>query len=153
MLAATVLAILLLALAAPMVALPTFASDDEQSDDLKIIPGQWYRLETDIVTVLFPTGGRKPMFLWWYTKAPNQIYVVKYQGLIEYFAFDHPLLPPKPEYYRRLREALHERFEEMFIAPREQELTEMGPMYMERLLILRQIIMQINATWHRPKRN
>jgi len=149
LLTATVLGILLAALAAPMIAVPTLASDDEQSDEMKVVPGQWwYKLETDIITVLFPAGGRKPMFIWWYTGKPDQIFVVKYQGLIEYFAFDHPLLPLKPDYYNRMREASRERFEEMYTALREQELMQMGPLY--RLELLHQIMMEINQTWHRP---
>jgi len=145
--AATALAILLLASASPMIVLTSSASADEEHDDLRLVPeDNWYKLQTDIVTVLFPRVGQKPMFIWWYTGKPDQIYVVKYQGLIEYFAFEG-------EYYNRMREAWHERFEEMFMEPRERELMEhemMDPMYRERLEILRQIMTQINATWHRP---
>jgi len=148
-LAATFLGILLLALTSPIVALPTSASEGEEHDDLRLVPEyNWYKLETDIVTVVFPRGGQKPMFVWWYTGKPDQIYVVKYQGLIEYFAFDHPLLPPKPEYYNRMREALRERFEEMYMKPEEDRWIGMGDML--KLMILHQIMMQINATWHRP---
>jgi len=151
LLAATILAILLVSLAAPMITLPALASENEQSDDnLEIVPGEWYKLETNIVTVLFPAGGKKPMFIWWYTGAPDQIYVVKYQGLIEYFAFEHPLLPQKPEYYNRMREALRERFEEMFMAQKEHELMGMGAMYRWRLELLWRTMNQINMTWHKP---
>jgi len=151
---ATILAILMVSLAAPLIALPTLASEDDgESDDLEIIPeNNWFKLETDIITVLFPRAGQKPMFIWWYTGKPDQIYVVKYQGLIEYFAFDHPLLPPKPEYYNRMREALHERFQEMYMKPLEEDymMHMQQEMYRLRLMILQQIMMQINATWHRP---
>jgi hypothetical protein len=160
LLVATVLAILLVSLAAPIVALHTLASEDDADDnDLEIVPeGNWYKLETDIVTVLFPRGGQKPMFIWWYTGKPDQIYVVKYQGLIEWFAFDHPLLPSKPEYYKRLREAWHEtwreRFENMYFKPEEDRWMGMGDMGMLKLMILRQIMLQImeemETKWHRP---
>lgn len=50
----------------------------------------WYRIKTDLITILFPAGGRKPMFLWWYSNDTNNIYVVKYKGLIEYLAIDFP---------------------------------------------------------------
>jgi hypothetical protein len=32
--------------------------------------------------LLFPASGKKPMFLWWYTNDTDNIYVVKYKGLI-----------------------------------------------------------------------
>jgi len=149
--ATAALAILFISLAVPLIAQPTLASEDDENDDFEIVPIEnWYRLETDIITVLFPRGGQKPMFIWWYTGKLDQIYIVKYQGLIEYFAFEHPLLPPKPEYYSRIREALHERFEKMYMAPKEQELMEMGQMYRWRLELLWQIMVQISDTWHTP---
>ena len=146
LLVATVLAILLVSLAAPLVALPTLASDgsDDEADALKLVPmDNWYKLENDIVTVLFPRSGQKPMFIWWYTGKPDQIYVVKYEGLIEYFTFEG-------EYYRRMREAWEYRFRETYMDPEEHRLTEMGEGGLMKLLILRQIMLQINATWHRP---
>jgi len=50
----------------------------------------WWRVKTDLITILFPAGGRKPMFLWWYSNDTNNIYVVKYKGLIEYMTIDYP---------------------------------------------------------------
>jgi len=155
-LATIFLAILLVSLTTPLLVLPTGASDDDtkNDDDLRVVLGTWYRLETDIVTVLFPTGGKKPMFIWWYTGAPDQIYVVKFQGLIEWFAFDHPLLPPKPEYYKRLREAWYEtwreRFENMYFKPEENRW--MGNMWKLWLLrvIVHQIIEEMESKWHSP---
>ena len=146
LLVATILAILLVSLAAPSVALPTLASEnsDDEEDALKVVPvDNWYKLENDIVTVLFPRGGQKPMFIWWYTGQPDQIYVVKYEGLIEYFTFEG-------EYYRRMREAWEDRFREMYLDPEEHRLMEMGESGLMRLMILRQIMLQVNATWHRP---
>jgi len=152
--ATTFLTILLVSLATPMLALPTSALDDqeEEPEDLKLVSiDHWFKLETDIVTVLFPREGQKPMFIWWYTKAPDMIYAVKYQGLIEYFAFEHTLIGfEKPEYYNHLREAWHERFEEMYMKPEEERCVAMGQMGMTKLTILQQIMMQIEAQWHRP---
>lgn len=51
---------------------------------------KWWRIQTDLITILFPAGGKKPMFLWWYSNDTNNIYVVKYKGLIEYLAIDYP---------------------------------------------------------------
>jgi len=153
LLAATVLAILLASLAAPLVALSTSALDDEEDNEIEeLTETHWKILKTDIITVLFPRSGRKPMFLWWYTGEPSRIYVVKYQGLIEYFAFDHPLLPPKPEYYKRLSEAWGYRFKEMYMKPLEDDLEmHMGDMdAMRKLMILREIMMELDLAWHRP---
>jgi hypothetical protein len=58
----------------------------------------WIRLETDLITILFPANGKKPMFLWWYSNDTNNIYVMKYKGLIEFLTFDVP-------YYLRRYEA------------------------------------------------
>ena len=52
--------------------------------------GKWWRVQTDFITVLFPASGKKPMFLWWYSNDTNNIYVVKYKGLIEYLTIDNP---------------------------------------------------------------
>jgi hypothetical protein len=58
----------------------------------------WIRLETDLITILFPANGKKPMFLWWYSNDTNNIYLMKYKGLIEFLTFDAP-------YYLRRYEA------------------------------------------------
>jgi hypothetical protein len=39
--------------------------------------GNWTYIQNDLITIVFPAGGRKPMFLWWYTKDPDSINVVK----------------------------------------------------------------------------
>ena len=49
---------------------------------------KWWRIQTDLITILFPANGNKPMFLWWYSNDTNNIYVVKYKGLIEYLTID-----------------------------------------------------------------
>jgi hypothetical protein len=58
----------------------------------------WWKIKTDLITILFPASGRKPMFLWWYSNDTDNIYVVKYKGLIEYLTIDYP-------YYNNLYEA------------------------------------------------
>jgi hypothetical protein len=58
--------------------------------------GIWYKFETPLITLIFPAGGKKPMFLWWYTNDSSTIYVVKFQGVIEYLVLD------KPYYLKRL---------------------------------------------------
>lgn len=52
--------------------------------------GQWWRIKTDVITILFPADGKKPMFLWWYANDTSNIYVVKYKGLVEYMTLDYP---------------------------------------------------------------
>jgi len=59
---------------------------------------RWIRLKTDLITILFPANGKKPVFLWWYSNDTNNIYVIKYKGLIEFLTFDVP-------YYLRRYEA------------------------------------------------
>jgi hypothetical protein len=58
---------------------------------------KWWRIQTDLITILFPASG-KPMFLWWYKNDTSNVYVVKYKGLIEYMTLDY-------EYYRDAYEA------------------------------------------------
>jgi hypothetical protein len=74
---------------------------------------KWWKVQTDLITILFPAGGKKPMFLWWYANDTNNIYVVKYKGLIEYMTLDY-------EYYRNAYEAnaltVRERLEAKYAA-------------------------------------
>jgi len=60
--------------------------------------GKWMKVQTDLITILFPADGKKPMFLWWYASDTSNIYVVKYKGLIEYTTLDY-------DYYRIAWEA------------------------------------------------
>jgi len=149
-LATIILTILLVSSAFPLLALPISASDDNHNDDeVKITPGTWYKLESDIVTVLFPSDGRKPMFIWWYTGKPDQVYVVKYQGLIEYFAFDK--LGMRPEFYKRMHEALYENLHELYFKEKEDYYERMGDQEnMMRLMQLQTLLMQIYENWHSP---
>jgi|GEM_PF-605625 len=45
----------------------------------------WRTIETDYVVIKVPAAGKHPMFLWWRTGDNETIYVVKFQGLIEFF--------------------------------------------------------------------
>jgi len=52
--------------------------------------GNFTYIQNDVITIVFPADGKKPMFLWWYTEDPDNVNVVKYKGLIEYVTFDQP---------------------------------------------------------------
>lgn len=97
--------------------------------------GQWKKLQTDVITVLFPMGGRKPMFLWWYNQEPDKVYVVKYQGLIEFFAFEAPLY-----YYRHTHWAEWERLRLRYI----------GERWLTLRWQLREALRNIYENWHPP---
>ena len=95
----TILALsLALLLAAPALAvLSPMALADESPENVQSLPAKcerwgttWYKFETPLITLIFPAKGTKPMFLWWYTKDNSTIYVVKFQGVIEYLAIDKP---------------------------------------------------------------
>ena len=125
-----------------MLVQPSLAQENDGTSNLQVVPGTWYKLTSDNVTVLFPSGGRKPMFIWWYNNEPNRIYVVKYQGLMEYFAFDNSLLGTgNPMYYTRMREAWSYRFGEML----ENRWMGMGMQHVDRP---RQLWTQTATLWH-----
>ncbi|RLI41354.1 hypothetical protein DRO59_07160, partial [Candidatus Bathyarchaeota archaeon] len=90
---------LLLALPAIAIAtVPAANADGTQGlsvEQPKIWRNVWYKFETPLITLIFPKNGKKPMFLWWYTDNPNDVYVVKFQGIVEY------LILGKPYYLRR----------------------------------------------------
>jgi hypothetical protein len=84
----------LMALPAIALTMPAAKADAEGPQELPVEPepyrGVWYKFETPLITLIFPAGGRKPMFLWWYTNDNSTIYVVKFQGVIEYLILDKP---------------------------------------------------------------
>jgi hypothetical protein len=47
-------------------------------------------IQNDLITIAFPAGGKKPMFLWWYTSDPDNVNVVKFKGLVEYTSYEKP---------------------------------------------------------------
>lgn len=120
---------LLLALPAIAASLP-FAKADEEIEDDEGWPVEpelyrgavWYKFETPLVTMIFPAGGKKPMFIWWYTNDSSEIYVVKFKGVFEYLAFDLP-------YYDRRYNAdeltIRERIRERYIDPKISHLDSM----------------------------
>jgi len=88
-----------LLLALPIIAISTpMAKADGETNGTQNLPVKteehwrniWYRFETPLITLIFPANGKKPMFLWWYTKDNSTIYVVKFKGAIEYLTFDFP---------------------------------------------------------------
>jgi len=96
----TALTFVLLSMALPTLLINNVkASDSNDNINVQVEPyGHWWRIKTDLITILFPASGRKPMFLWWYSNDTDNIYVVKYKGLIEYMTIDYP-------YYNNLYEA------------------------------------------------
>jgi hypothetical protein len=147
--AATFLAVLLVSFVTPMFVLPSLAtgSDGSNSNSLTVVRGTWYRLNTEYITVLFPADGEKPMFLWWYNANPNRIYVVKYQGLIEYFTLENPLLGANDTagYYNHLREASIDNFNA--ILNYEEEGLTADSRVQELLTALMSLI---DTNWHSP---
>ncbi|MEM2385696.1 MAG: hypothetical protein QXO67_01825, partial [Candidatus Bathyarchaeia archaeon] len=97
----TILALsLALLLAAPaLAALSSTVSADDSAESISSLTlnppylwrnNTWYRFDSPLITLIFPARGTKPMFLWWYTNDNSTIYVVKFQGVIEYLAIDKP---------------------------------------------------------------
>ncbi|MEM3874214.1 MAG: hypothetical protein QXU45_03690 [Candidatus Bathyarchaeia archaeon] len=93
----TILALgLALLLAVPaLVILSPRANADDSVGNISSLPVKggpwntiWYKFETPLITLIFPAGGKKPMFLWWYTNDSSKIYVVKFQGVIEYLMLE-----------------------------------------------------------------
>jgi hypothetical protein len=96
----------------------------------------WKVIKTDVMTVLFPTGGRKPMFLWWYNNETDKVYVVKYEGLYEFFAFDEPLF-----YYRSMYNAEWEWLRLRFMGGMRWNMMPMD---------LRLALINVYENWHEP---
>jgi hypothetical protein len=115
--AATFLAVLLMSLATPLVTYPSIADTSTKLSPATVetLDNNWLLLNTEKITILFPAGGKHPMFLWWYTNDTSRVYVVKYQGLIEYFTYDNL-------FYKRIHEAVAEKLRERFIDPKEHKL-------------------------------
>ena len=113
----TALTFLLLSIMVPMFLInnaDASSNNDINNVELAHYRGNWWKIKTDLITILFPANGSKPMFLWWYSNDTNNIYVVKYKGLIEYLTMDYP-------YYNNLYEAnkvtMQERLEAKYASP------------------------------------
>jgi hypothetical protein len=131
----TFLAILAMSLAFPIIVLPTSAQTLTKPEILPYGPNnstKWLWIKTDKINIIFPAGGRKPMFLWWYANDTSNIYVVKYKGLIEYLTFDTP-------YYRRVYEAtelgLQTMLHDRYFAPQQNMLQEMTRIRIQQTLL------------------
>jgi len=97
--AAMLLSVSLMLSTLPFTVLPAAANNDESTPiTIDSYRQHWIRVKTDTITILFPANGKKPMFLWWYSNDTNNVYVMKYKGLIEFLTFDAP-------YYLRRYEA------------------------------------------------
>ncbi|MGB9684201.1 MAG: hypothetical protein ACPL1Z_04635 [Candidatus Bathyarchaeales archaeon] len=94
------LAFLLMSITAPLALINDVSAAGSQGLNVSYgsYGSKWVKIQTDLITILFPAGGKKPMFLWWYANDTSNIYVVKYKGLIEYMTLDY-------EYYRIACEA------------------------------------------------
>jgi hypothetical protein len=113
------LAILLLAIVPPLVAINHVSAEETSVAATLTSDENWYYIQNDVVTIIFPRNGTKPMFLWWYTSDPNNINVVKLKGLIEYAAYEAP-------YFRWKCQAepwrIRERIESHYYGPRQHML-------------------------------
>ncbi len=52
----------------------------------------WKAIETDVVTIIFPAGGKHPIFIWYYNRDNKTIHVVHFKGIWDYFTIDVPHL-------------------------------------------------------------
>lgn len=116
------LATLFLAVTTPLIAVsPVLA---EETSVAVTLPSDenWYYIQNDVVTIVFPRNGTKPVFLWWYTNDPNNINVVKFKGLIEYITYEQPyfLWRCQAEAWR-----IRERIEAHYYGPKQHMLQEM----------------------------
>jgi len=83
------LAILLAAIGTPL-AIAHASAEEATIPATFTTDGSWAYIQNDVITIVFPADGKKPMFLWWYTKDPSNINVVKFKGLIEYCTYEKP---------------------------------------------------------------
>lgn len=92
----TTVSIFLLLLIVPLMSLANNFGTSSDDDNVSIVlfrachGGQWWKIETNLITLLFSADEKKPMFIWWYSNDTDNIFVVKYKGLIEYMMLDHP---------------------------------------------------------------
>jgi hypothetical protein len=89
-LATSFLAILMVAIATPLIAVMPASAEETVTPTSLTTNGSLTYIQNDFITIAFPANGTKPMFLWWYTKDPSNINVVKFKGLIEYSTYEVP---------------------------------------------------------------
>jgi hypothetical protein len=75
------------ALTTAPVASQTQASDTNAPKVTTI--GNYTKIVTDAYTVIFPNNGSEPQFVWWANNQSDNVYVVQFQGLIEYAQIDN----------------------------------------------------------------
>lgn len=91
--------LLAISLLLPLITHPAIAAFSRSPEIVPYGPdNRWLQIKTDTINIIFPAGGKKPMFLWWYSDDASNLYVVKYKGLVEFLTFEQP-------YYRRVNEA------------------------------------------------
>ena len=132
MLATGFLAILLLVtIALPLIAIMPASAEETIEPVSWTTDGDWTYIQNDMITIVFPAGGEKPMFLWWYTKDPNNINVVKFKGLIEYITYEKPYFLWRCQAVAaRIRESL----ESSYYTPKQHMLDLMKKMlFLQRL--------------------
>jgi hypothetical protein len=88
--AMSLLSILLLAVATPLMSMMPVSAEETDTPATLTTDGNWNYIQNDMITIVFPAGGKKPMFLWWYTNDPDNINVVRFKGLVEYDTFEKP---------------------------------------------------------------
>ena len=84
------LAMLLFAIATPLASIMSVSAEEAGTSASVQSSENWTYVQNDVITILFPAGGKKPMFLWWYKNEPSNINVVKFKGLIEYITYEKP---------------------------------------------------------------
>ncbi len=88
--ATSLLAMLILSIATPLAAISPASAEESETPATLDTVGNWTYIQNDFITIAFPAGGKKPMFLWWYTNDTDNINVVKFKGLIEYATYEKP---------------------------------------------------------------
>lgn len=85
------LAILLATIATPLMTTSASVTEEETITLASLTTdGDWTYIQNEMITIVFPADGKKPMFLWWYTNDPDNINVVRFKGLIEYATYESP---------------------------------------------------------------
>lgn len=85
-----ILVLLVASIAIPLNAFGASAAQETQTPVSISNVGNWTYIQNSQITIVFPAGGRKPMFVWWPTNDTDNINVVKFKGLIEYSTFEQP---------------------------------------------------------------
>jgi len=111
LIATSLLAILIATIATPLMIFPALSEETTSTPATLTTSGNWTYIQNSLITIAFPAGGKKPMFLWWNTNAPDNINVVKFKGLIEYSTYEKPYFVWRCQSERlRIKEQLREHF-------------------------------------------